>query len=140
MYFLMYGGTSNIQLWNMQDQILIRFADVLLMAAELGCPEAQQYLDKVRSRAGLESVPVNLNNIKLERRHELAFEGLRYHDLMRWHDIENAFALVKGVPILNANVPETYTQKYRSETNGFLSIPPSQIRISGGILEQNPGW
>jgi hypothetical protein len=59
---------------------------------------------------------------------------------MRWHDIENAFAVVKSIPILNANVPETYNQKYRPETNGFLAIPPSQIRISGGILEQNPGW
>jgi len=140
MYYLMYGGTANIQLWNLQDQILIRFADVLLMAAELECPNAQQYLDMVRARAGLESVPVTLDNIKKERRHELAFEGLRYHDLMRWHDLESAFSVVKDIPIINAKVPATYNQEYRPETNGFLAIPPSQIRISGGVLEQNPGW
>ncbi len=140
MYYLMYGGTANIQLWNLNDQILIRFADVLLMAAELDCPNAQQYLDEVRARAGLGSVPVTLDNIKKERRHELAFEGLRYHDLMRWHDLESAFAVVKDIPILNAKVPDVYNQKYRPETNGFLAVPPSQIRISGGILEQNPGW
>lgn len=140
MYYLMYGGTANIQLWNMNDQIIIRYADVLLMAAELECPNAQEYFDMVRARAGLESVPANLENIKIERRHELAFEGLRYHDLMRWHDLESAFSVVKDIPILNAKVPATYNQKYRPETNGFLPIPPSQVRISGGVLEQNPGW
>jgi len=36
---------------------VIRYADVLLMAAELGSPNAQQYIDEVRARVGLESVP-----------------------------------------------------------------------------------
>ena len=71
---------------NIQDLILIRFSDVLLMAAELGAPNAQQYLDRVRNRVGLASVPVTLENIKAERRFELAFEGVRYYDLLRWHD------------------------------------------------------
>jgi len=140
MYYLIYGGSSNFQHWNIQDQIIIRFADVLLMAAELECTNAQQYLDMVRTRAGLSSVSATLDNIKLERRHELAFEGLRYHDLLRWHDIETAFSVVKNIPILNSGASATYTAKYRPETKGFLPIPPSQIRISGGILTQNPGW
>jgi hypothetical protein len=140
MYYLMYGGQDNMQLWNMQDLVVIRFSDVLLMAAELECPNAQQYFDMVRTRAGLESKPVTLENIKAERRHELAFEGLRYFDLMRWHDLESAFAEVKNIPIKNQGEDAIYNAEYRPETKGFLPIPPTEIRLSGGVLTQNPGW
>jgi hypothetical protein len=140
MYYLMYGGEDNKQLWNMQDLSIIRFSDVLLMAAELECPDAQNYFDEVRARAGLDSKPVTLENIKAERRHEFAFEGLRYFDLMRWHDLEKAFGEVKDIPIKNEGQDATYTAVYRPETNGFLPIPPTEIRLSGGVLVQNPGW
>jgi hypothetical protein len=140
MYFVLLGSPDNYQLWNMQDEVLIRFADVLLMGAELGSANAQSYLDQVRTRAGLTSVPVSLEAIKAERRHELAFEGLRYFDLLRWHDAEAAFALVKNVPVKNLNVDDTYTASYRPETGGFLPIPKSQILLSNGVLKQNPGW
>ena len=140
MYFLMYGGQESFMLWNMQDEILIRFADVLLMAAELESPNARAYFEDIRTRAGLASKPVTLENIKTERRHEFAFEGLRYHDLLRWHDAASAFATATNIPVKNSNVDVTYTMSFRPETGGFLPIPPSQVRISGGILEQNPGW
>ncbi len=141
LYYLWYGGQSFYMLSSLQDMIKIRFADVLLMAAELDCPSAQTYFNMVRTRAGLSPKPVTLENIKEERRHELAFEGLRYFDLLRWHDVATAFAKVKNVPIYNNKEPATYDgPDYRPETNGFLPIPPAQIRLSGGILEQNPGW
>lgn len=141
LYNLWWGGPGNIMLNNFQDMIKIRYADVLLMAAELECPDAQSYFDMVRTRAGLASKPVSLENIKTERRHEFAGEGLRYFDLLRWHDVGTAFAQVKNIPIYNNKVPATYDgPDYRPETNGFLPIPPTQIRLSGGVLEQNPGW
>ena len=140
MYYLMYGGEDNMQLWNMQDLAVIRFSDVLLMAAELECPQAQNYFDRVRVRAGLTSKPVTLENIKIERRHELAFEGLRYFDLMRWHDLADAIDEVNNIPIKNEAQDAIYNAVYRPETNGFLPIPPTEIRLSGGILLQNPGW
>ncbi len=139
-YFLMYGGQDNFQLWNMQDMQILRFSDILLMAAELGCPNAQDYFDQVRARAGLGSKPVTLDAIKEERRHEFAFEGLRYFDLLRWHDVEEAFAKVKNIPVKNSGADAYYTAKFRPETGGFLPIPPTEIRLSGGILTQNPGW
>jgi hypothetical protein len=139
-YYLMYGGQDNMQLWNMQDLVVLRFADVLLMAAELECPKAQEYFDAVRTRAGLDSKPVTLENIKAERRHELAFEGLRYFDLMRWHDLQKAFDEVKNIPVKNEGHDAFYTAVFRPETNGFLPIPPTEIRLSGGVLTQNPGW
>ena len=79
-----YGAEDNFQINNTQDIVVIRLADVLLMGAELGSSRAQNYMDMVRTRAGLTSVAVSLDNIKLERRHELAFEGIRYFDLLRW--------------------------------------------------------
>lgn len=139
-FYLMYGGPDNFQLWNMQDIQVLRFADILLMAAEVECPNAQDYMDQVRARAGLEPVPATLENIKNERRHEFAFEGLRYFDLQRWHDVEDAFAEVHDIPVKNSGVDATYTAKFRPETNGFLPIPPKEIRLSGGVLTQNPGY
>lgn len=128
---------------NIQDLILIRFSDVLLMAAELGAPNAQQYLDRVRSRAGLGSVPATLENIKAERRFELAFEGIRYYDLLRWHDEDQITANQTGIVTYNrrgmANA-ETTNIAFRPETGGFLPIPQTQIDLSGGVLTQNAGW
>ncbi|MBN2273442.1 MAG: RagB/SusD family nutrient uptake outer membrane protein [Bacteroidales bacterium] len=140
MYFALLGEPDNMQLWNMQDEVLIRFADILLMGAELGSANAQNYLDRVRTRAGLGSVPPTLENIKRERRHELAFEGLRYFDLLRWHDIEAAFAEANNIPVKNIGVDEIYTVTYRPETGGFLPIPESQVRLSNGVMKQNTGW
>jgi hypothetical protein len=140
MYYFIYGSPDNFQLWNMQDDILIRFADILLMGAELGSSHAQEYLDRVRTRVGLPSVTANLENIKLERRFELAFEGLRYFDLLRWHDAEAAFATEVDIHIKTLNVDTLYTASYRPETGGFLPIPESQVRLSNNVLTQNPGW
>lgn len=128
---------------NIQDLIIIRFSDVLLMAAELGAPNAQSYLDRVRSRVGLGSVPVTLDNIKAERRFELAFEGVRYYDLLRWHDEDQITLNQTGIVTYNrrgqANA-ETTSIVFRPETGGFLPIPQTQIDLSGGVLTQNAGW
>jgi starch-binding outer membrane protein, SusD/RagB family len=140
MFYILYGGQNNMQLWNMQDEVVLRFADVLLMGAELGSANAQQYFDRVRTRAGLSSKSVSLASIKEERRFELAFEGIRYFDLLRWHDEEAAFAAVKNIPVKNVAVDDVYNSSYRPETNGFLAIPESQILLSEGKLVQNPGW
>ncbi len=137
---ILYGMSPNYQQDNTQDLILIRFADVLLMATELGGPDAQKYLDMVRDRVHLTSVPATLENIKKERRYELAFEGVRYYDLLRWHDAETAFAKVRDIPVLNNGVQTGLTIEFRPVTGGFLPIPDPQIQLSGGVLEQNPGW
>ena len=136
----LYGATTNFQENNTQDLVVIRFADVLLMGAELGSIHAQSYLDQVRERVGLSPVPVTLENIKKERRYELAFEGVRYYDLLRWGDAEKEINKIVNVPARTMNVPITVTVKFRPETGGFLPIPENEILLSNGVLEQNPGW
>ena len=78
-----------------QDTYAIRLADTYLLEAEaLGATgaRAQALLDAVRKRVGLPSVTVNLAAIKAERRLELAGEGYRFLDLVRWGDAATKLA------------------------------------------------
>ena len=138
------AAPSDYQLAHTQDLILIRFADVLLMHAEL--KEDATNLNKVRARVNLAPVAYSLDALKRERRWELAFEGLRYFDLMRWHDAADALAAQEGVAIKNKGVDTQmrgFGGGYRARfeaTGGFWPIPQSQILLSEGVLEQNAGW
>lgn len=137
----LYGVTPNFQLNNTQDIVILRFADILLMGAELGSTNAQYYLDKVRSRVGLPSIPVSLDNIKKERLYELAYEGVRYYDLMRWGDLEKEVnRMKKDVPVKIMGTDKVITIRFRTETKGFLPIPENEIKLSNGALVQNEGW
>lgn len=81
------GGVQDLNY--QQDSYIIRLADTYLMEAEaLGGTgaRAQALLDAVRDRVGLPSIPVSLDAIKAERRLELAGEGHRFFDLVRWGD------------------------------------------------------
>lgn len=144
MYYYLYGGQNqNNQLWNMQDDQIIRYADVLLMAAELGL-NSQQYLDQVRARAfypnPAPALPYSLENLKLERRRELALEGVRYYDLLRWGDAQAAINSANGVvDVRIAGVPSKYTINF-DPSRAFSPLPESQIRVSQGKLVQNPAW
>ncbi|MFV5686477.1 RagB/SusD family nutrient uptake outer membrane protein [Flavobacterium sp. GB2R13] len=86
------GGAAELNY--RQNTYVIRLADTYLMEAEaLGSgARAQALLDAVRARVGLPSVPVTLAAIKNERRMELAGEGHRFFDLVRWGDAATKLA------------------------------------------------
>ncbi len=140
-----YGGENNRQGGLNNDLILIRMADVYLMHSEL--TETNTYLNKVRQRANLGPVAYSLDAIKKERRYELCFEGLRWNDLRRWGDVQEIVNNQEGVAITNRGVPAQFTfgsfdymERYNATGGGFWKIPDSQVTLSEGVLEQNPGW
>jgi hypothetical protein len=148
-----YSATRNFQLDNMQDIVLIRFADVLLMHSEL--TETVEGINKVRHRADNNNAdtlvkPIatySLDALKAERRWELAFEGVRYYDLMRWFGKSNLAGLEtlleskNGVNTFNNGVWGVKKGvDFRPVTGGFLQIPNQEVQLSEGVLIQNPGW
>jgi len=111
----------------------IRYADVLLMAAEaynrggISDATAQQYLNEVRRRAfgdtnhDITSTGSNLTSaIWAERNFELAMEGHRFFDLVRTGQAA-------------ANIDGFVTGKHE-----LFPIPQQEVDISG--LTQNPGY
>ncbi len=136
------------------DIVLLRLADVMLMQSELtGTPDQ---MNKVRARAGLPNITYSWQNIKNERRWELAGEGIRYNDLRRWsgkgggETCEAAKALERqngsrvnytGRWTNMHHATSSWSKRY-AETDGFLQIPPAQISIAADetILKQNAGW
>lgn len=125
----------------MQDLVIMRFADIMLMAAELGAPKAKQYLNDIRHRAGYtDEVEPTLENIMTERRFELAFEGVRYYDLLRWHRTDLIDSNQNNIAVKNQGEDATLTVNFRPITRGFLPIPEAEIALSNNVLTQNEGW
>ena len=85
---------------------------------------------------------VTLATIQNERKAELAFEGVRYWDELRWGTVESDLNAESGVTIWNAAVKTTYTPNVArfQATKGFLPIPETQITLSDNVLQQNDGW
>ena len=147
------GNEDNMQLNLIDDLVMIRFAEVLLMDAELNGNQAS--FDAVRARAGLPSKPLTDENLRNERRWELAFEGVRYGDMRRYGESYAVAALNKqdGVACYNSGVQGTnhasqfnggYGARY-SKTKGFVALPSAQISLSASAgpeyqYKQNEGW
>ncbi len=132
---------------NIADLIHIRFADVLLMQSEL--KEDATGLNRVRARSNLAPVGYSLQAIKNERRWELAFESIRWWDLLRWSgpsldEAGDALNKQQGFTLLNAGIEVpmvNFDYKARlKQTQGYWPIPQIEIDLSGGLFEQNPGW
>jgi hypothetical protein len=138
------GGAKDFQTSQDQDYIVIRYADVLLMAAELGSPSALAYFNKVHKRAGLSEVSsISQNDIMTERRFEFAFEGIRYWDILRT-GLDNAANIIaaSAQTVKSGGVADniTYDISKIKATRGFMQIPSTQITLSDGVLKQNAGW
>jgi hypothetical protein len=136
-------GSAGFQETSPNQYVYVRYADVLLMAAELGSANAQAYFDQVRSRAGLSSLPVNQTNIMNERAREFAFEGLRYWDLLRQGvDVAAQAIAASSGDVLSGGVDDNVTIDANKiiATKGLSQIPYNQITLSNNVLKQNAGW
>ncbi len=137
------SGENNFQLSNIHDLVLLRYADVCLMYAELtGDVEG---INKVRRRAHLEEIKAySLEALQNERRWELACEGIRWNDIRRWHIAADALDKQTNVKVYycgaeGKNEPHNggYVSRYNA-TAGFMKMPETQIAL--GTVKQNPGW
>ncbi|MBD0822397.1 RagB/SusD family nutrient uptake outer membrane protein [Aestuariibaculum marinum] len=138
-------GVSDFQINQYQDYVVMRYADVLLMAAELGSSNAQAYFDKVRQRAyqsNFVSKTVTQANILEERYLEFALEGVRYWDLLRQGVSTAAATIAESTTLLSGGVEETknISASNIEKTKGLQQIPNTQITLSSGVLNQNTGW
>lgn len=108
----------------------IRLADTYLMEAEAlvrgggDANRAQDLLDAVRARVGLDPVPATFDNIMIERRLELAGEGHRWFDLVRTGRAAAALA----------------DRGYVEGKHDALPIPQSELEFDDTKLVQDPAY
>lgn len=141
-----YGGN---------DWVLIRYADVILMLAEVNNylgdnGTATQYLNMVRQRAGLPSYAASIADaaynsqyadLKLailhERRSEFAFEHQRWFDLLRFFTTDQlvAFFHAKAQASYGASAIKNFSSKDR-----FFPIPFDEYKLNPEKMYQNPGY
>jgi len=129
-------GTPNNEAQNTWvNHRVLRYADVLLMAAEAANEiggagngnDAATWVNQVRARAGLSPITYvdqaqMRTAIKQERRVEFGMEFERFFDLVRWND---------AITVLAGN---GYQNKHR-----FYPIPNSALNANT-LLVQNPEW
>lgn len=141
-----YGGN---------DWILMRYADVILMLAEVNMLQgndavAIQYLDQVRTRAGMPAYAVSKLNatyassfptLKLailhERRVEFAFEHQRWFDLIRNFTATELVTYLKAKPQASFGIAKlaNVTTKDR-----YYPIPFDEVKLDPVKMFQNPGY
>jgi hypothetical protein len=148
---------------NSTNAILLRLGEIYLNYAEakneLGTFDADALtkLNGLRARAGVPAIPTGLSQsqmrdkIRSERRVELAFEGKRYFDLVRWKTAEKALnGTLKAMKItkrsdggwnyerVNAFGGE---RKFVATRDYLFPIPQSSIDRNVKLKDQqNPGW
>lgn len=146
------------------DVNIIRLADVYLMAAECAVELGQlnvalDYVNAVRKRAA--NIPAKSVNgidvaaydvkpypvfndkeyaikaVRMERRLELALEGHRFYDLVRWGIAKN---VLESYSAFEGGYLPFYKGLSYAAHNDYFPIPQTEIDRSGGILKQNLGY
>ncbi len=117
---------------------VIRYADVLLMYAETAYQldnDADglglKALNEVRARVDMPAIPA-LTPVAIvhERTVELATEGHRYNDIVRW----------MWDPNFGMDLAKLFNNKFSKDKNYCFPIPQADIDANKGLLKQNPGW
>lgn len=128
--------------------IKYRYADVLLLKAEallLGngsVGDAVDIINQIRHRAGLADLPSSVTSsreaafeaLMKERRLELALEGQRWYDLVRWGKVEEVMNSLPDRDEGRAKLGNLFNRNY-------YKLPISQsVLDQNPNLKQNPGY
>ncbi|TAN20533.1 MAG: RagB/SusD family nutrient uptake outer membrane protein [Chitinophagaceae bacterium] len=119
---------------------LLRYSDVLLMHAEALNNQNQvqvaiPFVNQVRNRAKLANLPVSMTQSELmseiehQRIVELADEGNRFYDLLRWGTIQENLTAHGAIGAAN----------FVKGKNEYLPIPSSEMQTNTKA-KQNPGY
>lgn len=147
------GYTSNIETamkdyndWPVNYPV-IRLEDVQLMYAEVllnkhsDVAGAIGIVNKIRTRAGADALSTTLSvsdallAVKNERQIELCGEGVRWFDLVRWNDWQNA------ITVKFNNSGSTYVDVANIKAGRYLyPIPQNQMQVKPGLYVQNPDY
>ncbi|WDF70655.1 RagB/SusD family nutrient uptake outer membrane protein [Sphingobacterium oryzagri] len=146
------------------DVNIMRLADVILMAAECSVElgnlnEALGYVNAIRRRAAnLPHKQVNgtdvanyvvapypsfpdatyaRNAVRMERRLELALEGHRFFDLVRWGVAKQ---VIESYSSFEGGILPAFSGVIFNTHNAYFPIPQIEIDRSGGALTQNTGY
>jgi hypothetical protein len=122
-------GTKDGKLME-NDIVLFRYADALLMKSEAEVRNGEDgdaELNEVRSRVRASYRKATLANLLDERLLELAWEGWRRQDLIRFGAFTRAY---------------NSRPKLANESNGYTTVfpIPEKVRLKNTQLTQNPGY
>lgn len=171
-----FRKTANIDDWNTQasliDRPILRYAEVLLIFAEatyeltgsISDADLDLTINRLRQRGGVAKLTnafVTANGltmrdeIRRERRVELAQEGFRYWDLIRWKTAEielpkpilgNFFFPEFGTSVKPQLTADNYIlvqaasfRKFDPARDYLWPIPINELALNPS-LTQNPGW
>lgn len=138
-----------------KNMTIIRYADVLLMKAEAlieksqDLPTAAQLINDIRVRAGMPGniATTSQNDLRMalrhERRIELAFEGLRYYDIIRWRIAETVKpgkAMGARLKAVSDNMDNKFMEDRFWDNKMYLFPVPQSARDVNPNLTQNDGW
>ncbi len=112
------------------DIVLFRYADVLLMKSEAKVRDGRngdEELNQVRTRVGAPERTATLDNLLAERQLELAWEGWRRQDLIRFGQFTRSYNSRLQLP---------------NEESGYTIVfpIPEKIRQMNPEWEQHPGY
>jgi starch-binding outer membrane protein, SusD/RagB family len=114
-------------------ELLLSYAEAMFESGQGSDQRALDALNAVRQRPGVEMPPkteLTRDNIRNERRVELAFEGLRFNDIKRWKIAEE---IIPTIPGNGASTKRVF--------DGYLwPVPQGQMDIMQGVWEQNAGY
>lgn len=146
-----HGYDAGSENHSTDDFPLIRYAEVLLTAAEAHIHNegyditVQNYLNKLRERAGMPDVPASFASneealifLRNERRIELAGEGQRYADMRRYGN-DYAREVMSG-PTYAPNMYELVNKDWQDYLM-LMPLPQFALDLNKLLVDdQNPGY